>query len=193
MLARAEVGAEVTEGGGGPDAVPCGGRIGWSWCADALEPDPRDRALAACGPSLLVPDFSSSAVVGVKYDWNFFMVVVVVTIGPGRTRQRIALTRVSPGTPCHLGFNTTTSPGRMPGLWPSPRGRISSGVEAEGCRRAGNRVASRVTEAEGKKKGQEPGVLEKIALMRLKAASGRGWSSRPDNTQTCRSPMDPKW
>jgi hypothetical protein len=53
----------------------------------------------------LLPDFSSSAVVGVKYDWNFFMVVVmvVVTIGPGRTKQRIALTRVSPGTPCHLG------------------------------------------------------------------------------------------
>jgi hypothetical protein len=89
MLARAEAGAEVTEeGGGGPEPFPCGGRIGWSWCVDALEPDRFDRAPAACGVSLLPPDFSSSAVVGVKYDWNFFMVVVVVvvvvvTIGPG--------------------------------------------------------------------------------------------------------------
>ncbi len=97
MVGRAEVGtfwgearpegAELTEGGGGGMAGPDGrprGRMGWSWCVDDLEPARRGRApAAACAGAVSLPAAfcSSSAVVGVKYDWNFFM---LVTIGPGR-------------------------------------------------------------------------------------------------------------
>jgi hypothetical protein len=108
MLARVEVGAvsgRKDGDGGDDDSFPAAGRIAWSWCADeALEFDlPCCRGLVGFwGPALLACCCSPSAVEGVKYDWNFFMMMVVTT-GPGGFRG-------SPGAPCHFDVNSTTAP-----------------------------------------------------------------------------------
>lgn len=77
MLARAEAmdgGGAATATGGNvlpePDSL-CGGRIGCSWCVEALEADLPARVRATCVPSLLLPFRASSAcssadVAGVK-------------------------------------------------------------------------------------------------------------------------------
>jgi hypothetical protein len=144
MLARVEVGAVaasgrmVGEGGAGAGAgsfPAAAGRSAWSWCADddALEPDLPCRGLVGFrGPSLLPFCCSSSAVEGVKYDWNFFM--MVVTTGPGGFRG-------SPGTPCHFGFNSmydSSGPSavgrsRMALRWRGKRSRRSGKREIYTC------------------------------------------------------------